>query len=61
MLDQVAAHAGFSLVLAADFISGVVHWWEDRYARLSGGPLQQVAIDNLRHHARGMQQQVLGS
>jgi ubiquitin-conjugating enzyme E2 variant len=41
-----------AVVLVADFISGVVHWWEDRYARLSGGPLQQVAIDNLRHHAR---------
>jgi ubiquitin-conjugating enzyme E2 variant len=41
-----------AVVLAADFISGVVHWWEDRYARLNGGPLQQVAIDNLRHHAR---------
>lgn len=41
-----------AVVLAADFISGVVHWWEDRYARLDDGPLQQIAIDNLRHHAR---------
>ena len=41
-----------AVVLAADFVSGLVHWWEDRYARLNGGPLQQVAIDNLRHHAR---------
>ena len=41
-----------AVVLAADFISGLVHWWEDRYARLNGGALQQVAIDNLRHHAR---------
>jgi plasmanylethanolamine desaturase len=41
-----------AVVLMADFISGAVHWWEDRYARLNGGPLQRVAIDNLRHHAR---------
>mgnify|MGYP001162881743 CR=1 FL=1 len=41
-----------AVVAAADLISGVVHWWEDRYAKLDGGPLQQVAVDNLRHHAR---------
>jgi plasmanylethanolamine desaturase len=41
-----------AVVLLADLVSGVVHWWEDSYAKLDGGPLKQVAIDNLRHHAR---------
>lgn len=41
-----------AVVLLADLVSGVVHWWEDSYAKLDGGPFKQVAIDNLRHHAR---------
>lgn len=37
----------------ADFISGLGHWWEDRYARESWpliGPL--IATPNQEHHAR---------
>lgn len=41
-----------AVVLLADLVSGVVHWWEDSYARVDRGPLRQVAINNLRHHAR---------
>jgi ubiquitin-conjugating enzyme E2 variant len=39
-------------VLLADLVSGLVHWWEDAYARAGDGPLGRVARDNLRHHAR---------
>ncbi len=41
-----------AVVLLADLVSGVVHWWEDAYARVGEGPLGRVARDNLRHHAR---------
>jgi ubiquitin-conjugating enzyme E2 variant len=41
-----------AVVLLADFVSGLVHWWEDAYARVGDGPLGRVARDNLRHHAR---------
>ncbi|MCA3216958.1 MAG: hypothetical protein ING59_00005 [Burkholderiales bacterium] len=39
-------------VLLADLVSGLVHWWEDAYARTGDGLLGRVARDNLRHHAR---------
>ena len=44
---------GFVVVcwLIADFLSGLGHWWEDRYAREEWpilGPL--VATPNVRHH-----------
>lgn len=39
-------------VLLADFVSGLVHWWEDAYARTSDGLLGRIARDNLRHHAK---------
>ena len=41
-----------AVVLLADFVSGLVHWWEDAYARVGDGLLGRVARDNLRHHAR---------
>lgn len=41
-----------AVVFAADFVSGLVHWWEDAYARTDRGLFRQVAVDNLRHHAR---------
>jgi ubiquitin-conjugating enzyme E2 variant len=41
-----------AVVFAADLVSGLVHWWEDAYARTDCGPFKQVAIDNLRHHAK---------
>lgn len=40
-----------TVVLLADLVSGLVHWWEDAYARIGDGPLGRVARDNLRHHA----------
>lgn len=40
------------VVLVADLVSGLAHWWEDAYARTDRGPFKQVAIDNLRHHAK---------
>jgi ubiquitin-conjugating enzyme E2 variant len=39
-------------VLLADFVSGLVHWWEDAYARTGDGLLGRIARDNLRHHAK---------
>ncbi len=41
-----------AVVLLADLVSGVVHWWEDAYARVGEGPVGRVARDNLRHHAK---------
>jgi hypothetical protein len=39
-------------VLAADLVSGLVHWWEDAYARRDNPLFGRVAEANLRHHAR---------
>jgi hypothetical protein len=38
--------------LIADFISGVVHWWEDRSSTTNSSIafLNQVRLDNERHH-----------
>ncbi len=41
-----------AVVLLADLVSGLVHWWEDSYARVDRGPLRRLAVDNLRHHLR---------
>jgi hypothetical protein len=41
-----------TVVLLADLVSGLVHWWEDAFARIGDGPLGRVARDNLRHHAK---------
>lgn len=42
-----------AVILLADFVSGLVHWWQDRYARLDGPAWQRgIALNNLRHHAR---------
>jgi ubiquitin-conjugating enzyme E2 variant len=41
----------FACLLVADFLTGLVHWWEDAYAREEWpllGPL--VAAPNLLHH-----------
>lgn len=41
----------FATLLAADLLTGLVHWWEDAYAKASWpvlGPL--VAAPNLLHH-----------
>jgi ubiquitin-conjugating enzyme E2 variant len=39
-------------VILADFVSGLVHWLEDAYAR-PGMPLfGRIAEENLQHHAR---------
>ena len=43
---------GVATVLLADFVSGVVHWAEDAYARPTTPLLGRVARDNLRHHWR---------
>lgn len=39
-------------VLLADFVSGVVHWLEDAYARPNAPLIGKLAEDNLRHHFR---------
>jgi ubiquitin-conjugating enzyme E2 variant len=41
-----------AVMFAADFVSGLVHWWEDAYARTDRGLFRRVAVDNLRHHAK---------
>ena len=45
-----------AVVLLADLVSGLVHWWEDAYASpgvgRTDGLLGRIARDNLRHHAR---------
>jgi len=47
LLVQVGA-----TVLLADFVSGVVHWAEDAYAKPGVPLLGHLAEDNLRHHWR---------
>ncbi len=42
----------FFTVLLADFISGLVHWLEDAYARPGMRFVGRIAEENLRHHAR---------
>lgn len=39
-------------VFMADFISGLVHWLEDAYARPDMKVVGRIAEENLRHHAR---------
>jgi ubiquitin-conjugating enzyme E2 variant len=39
-------------VVMADFVSGLVHWLEDAYARPDMRLFGKVARDNLEHHAR---------
>ena len=42
----------FFTIILADFVSGLVHWLEDAYAR-PGMPLfGRIAEENLQHHAR---------
>lgn len=38
------------VVLLADFLSGLVHWWEDAYAHPEMPLMRQVAHNNLMHH-----------
>lgn len=39
--------------MLADFLSGVVHWWEDRYLKTTReGILGRIARDNELHHQR---------
>jgi ubiquitin-conjugating enzyme E2 variant len=40
--------------LLADFITGIVHWWEDRYldSENSSGFLKSIAEDNELHHKK---------
>jgi ubiquitin-conjugating enzyme E2 variant len=42
----------FFTVVLADFISGLVHWLEDAYARPDMRLVGKIAEENLRHHAR---------
>lgn len=42
----------FFTVLLADFVSGLVHWLEDAYARPGMPFLDKIAADNLLHHAK---------
>lgn len=42
----------FFTVILADFVSGLIHWLEDAYARPGMPLLGRVAEENLRHHAR---------
>lgn len=39
-------------VALADFVSGLVHWLEDAYARPGMKFVGRIAEENLRHHAR---------
>ena len=39
-------------VLLADFVSGLVHWLEDAYARPGMPVVGRIAEDNLLHHRR---------
>jgi hypothetical protein len=39
-------------VLAADLVSGTVHWLEDAYARPGMPLVDKIAQENLLHHAR---------
>ncbi|MEC7118603.1 MAG: fatty acid desaturase CarF family protein [Pseudomonadota bacterium] len=38
------------IVVLADFLSGLVHWWEDAYAHPDMPFMQHVAHNNLMHH-----------
>lgn len=42
----------FFTVALADFVSGLVHWLEDAYARPDMKFVGRIAEENLRHHAR---------
>lgn len=42
----------FFTVVMADFVSGLVHWLEDAYARPGMPLVGRIAEENLRHHAR---------
>lgn len=42
----------FFTVFMADFISGLVHWLEDAYARPDMKLVGRIAEENLRHHAK---------
>lgn len=42
----------FFTVVLADFVSGLVHWLEDAYARPDMKLVGKIAEENLRHHAR---------
>lgn len=42
----------FFTVFMADFVSGLVHWLEDAYARPDMKLVGRIAEENLRHHAR---------
>ncbi len=53
MLHYILLIAGciakvFFLFVLADFISGIVHWWQDRY----GNPKWKIVEPNLIHHLR---------
>ena len=50
-MSSLIVQAGVT-VLLADFVSGVVHWVEDAYARPGAPLIGQLAEDNLRHHWR---------
>lgn len=40
----------FSVVLLSDFISGLIHWLEDVYAKPGMPLVDQIAVDNQLHH-----------
>ncbi|MDF2447038.1 MAG: hypothetical protein K0S46_2274 [Moraxellaceae bacterium] len=42
----------FFTVMLADFVSGLVHWLEDAYARPGMRLVGRIAEENLLHHAR---------
>lgn len=42
----------YSLFLLADFLSGVIHWWQDRYGNPEWKFLGKVIIPNLIHHKK---------
>jgi hypothetical protein len=42
----------FTTIMAADFISGFVHWLEDAYAHPGMALVGGIARDNLRHHEK---------
>ena len=50
-MSSLIMQAGVT-VLLADFVSGVVHWVEDAYARPGAPLIGSLAENNLRHHWR---------
>jgi ubiquitin-conjugating enzyme E2 variant len=52
MVDQSFAGYVFSAWIAADLLTGVVHWWEDRYGNPAWPIVGRLVVEpNIRHHA----------